>query len=283
MAIFSNRATLTYSGGSTDSNVVFGEILEDLTAVKSAVEEGYAPGEIVTYTLALRNTGATALTGLTITDDLGGTAFGAGTVYPLTALPAGVQVFVDGVAQAATVTAGPPMTITGVNIPAGSDAVIVYQARANTFANPNVGGTIVNTATITGGTLATPIVATNTLAADSAAALTIAKALSPSQVVDNGRVTYTFTITNTGTAPVTVTDNAVITDTFSPILTDLAVTFGTTPWTAGTQYAYNQATGLFSTNAGQITVPAATYTQDPATGTYSLVPGVVTLTVTGTI
>ena len=43
------------------------------------------------------------------------------------------------------------------------------------------------------------------------------------------------------------------------------------------------ATGQFATNAGQITVPAATYTRDPVTGAVVIQPGVSTLTVTGTI
>jgi hypothetical protein len=34
---------------------------------------------------------------------------------------------------------------------------------------------------------------------------------------------------------------------------------------------------------GQILVPAATYTQDPLTGEYSVTPGIATLIVTGTI
>ena len=48
-------------------------------------------------------------------------------------------------------------------------------------------------------------------------------------------------------------------------------------------YTYNEATGLFATLAGQITVPAATYTQDPTPGAYSVTPGISTLVVTGTI
>ena len=53
--------------------------------------------------------------------------------------------------------------------------------------------------------------------------------------------------------------------------------------TEGTQYTYDPATGLFATAAGQIPVPAATYTQDPVTGAYTMTPGIATLTVTGTI
>ena len=102
-------------------------------------------------------------------------------------------------------------------------------------------------------------------------------------MVDNDRVTYTFVIQNSGNQAVVATDNATITDTFDPILTALAVTFEGTPWTEGTQYNYSEATGLFTTVPGQITVPAATYTQDPVTGAYAVNPGIVTLVVTGTI
>ena len=44
-----------------------------------------------------------------------------------------------------------------------------------------------------------------------------------------------------------------------------------------------QTTGEFATVAGQITVPAATYVQDPLTGLWSVQPGVAVLTVTGTV
>ena len=113
--------------------------------------------------------------------------------------------------------------------------------------------------------------------------MTISKAISPTQVVDNDRVTYTFLIQNSGNEPVVATDNAAITDLFDPILTDLVVTFNGAPWTEGIQYTYNQATGLFATVPSQITVPAATYAQDPVTGEYTLTPGIATLVVTGTI
>ena len=107
--------------------------------------------------------------------------------------------------------------------------------------------------------------------------------ITPAQVVDNDRVTYTFVIQNSGNQPVVATDNAAITDLFDPILTALTVTFNGTPWVQGVQYNYNEATGLFATVPGQILVPAATYTQDPVTGAYTVTPGIATLVVTGTI
>lgn len=284
MAIFSNQATLTYNGNSTNSNIAYGEILDVLVATKTSVEGSYTPGQIVTYVVTLRNTGNAALTGLTVTDDLGGYDFNGTTVYPLTYVAGSAAQFTNGVPQAApAVTAGPPLVFSDITVPAGGDVVLVYQAQANAYAEPALGGTIDNTVTVTGDGLSAPITATETVTADAAPALSISKSITPAQVVDNERVTYTFVIQNSGNEAVVATDNAAITDTFDPILTALTVTFDGTPWTQGVQYNYNEATGLFTTVPGQILVPAATYTQDPVTGAYTVNPGIATLIVTGTI
>ena len=284
MAIFSNQATLTYNGSSTNSNIAYGEILDVLVATKTAVEGSYAPGQIVTYVVTLRNTGNGALTGLTVTDDLGGYDFSGTTVYPLTYETGSAALFTNGVPQAApAVTAGPPLVFSGISVPAGGDTVLVYQAQANAYADPAAGGTIVNTVTVTGDGLSAPITAQETVAVGTQPMLTISKSITPAQVVDNDRVTYTFVIQNSGNQAVVATDNASITDTFDPILTALAVTFDGATWTEGVQYNYDVTTGLFTTVAGQILVPAATYVQDPVTGAYTATPGIATLVVTGTI
>ena len=284
MAIFSNQATLTYNGSSTNSNIAYGEILDVLAATKTSVEGTYTPGQVVTYVVTLRNTGSTALTGLTVTDDLGGYPFNGTTVYPLTYVAGSAAQFTNGVPQAAPAVApGPPLVLSGITVPAGGDVVLVYQAQANGYADPNVGGTIVNTIQVTGAGLNTPATATETVTADAAPVLTISKSITPSQVVDNDRVTYTFVIQNSGNQAVVATDNAAITDTFDPILTALSVTYDGAPWTQGVEYNYSEATGLFATVPGQILVPAATYTQDPVTGVYTATPGIATLVVTGTI
>ncbi len=281
MATFQNQATLTYTGGTINSNIAYGEILEVLSATKTVVEGSYIPGERVTYAVALRNTGTAPFTALTLTDNLGATPFGAGTVYPLTLIPDSVRLFVNGVQQGTpTITPGPPTTVTPITVPAGGDAVVVYQALVNEFADPSATGSIVNAATITGGGLTAPISADVTLPSDPASALTVTKSITPNQVVDNGQVTYTFVIANTGNDEVDAADNVVVTDTFDPILTGVSATFNSQPFTA---FAYNDVTGLFTTTAGAITVPAATVTQDPTTGAYSITPGIATLTVTGTI
>ncbi len=284
MAIFSNQATLTYNGNTTNSNIAFGEILDAVAATKTAIEGVYAPGQLVTYVVTLRNTGNNPLTDLTVTDDLGAYTFEGQTVYPLTYEEGSAALFVDGVPQAApAVTAGPPLVVSGIDVPGRGDVVLVYQARANEFADPTAEGAIVNTVSVTGDGINTPVTATETVTAEGEAELTITKSITPTQVVDNDRVTYTFVIQNTGNEPVVATDDAAITDTFDPILTDLVVTFNGVTWTEGVQYNYDETTGLFTTVPGRITVPAATYTQDPETGAFVANPGIATLIVTGTI
>ena len=284
MAIFTNQATLTYNGSTTNSNIAYGEIVDVLTATKTAIEGTYTPGDPVTYVVTLRNTGAAALAGLTITDDLGGYIFGTTTVYPLSYEAGSLAMFVNGVPQSApAVTVGPPMVISGITVPAGGDVVLVYQARANSFADPALGGSITNTVTITGDGLSAPVIANQTVTVAAAALLTISKSITPAQVVDNDRVTYTFVIQNNGNQAVVGTDNAIISDVFDPRLTALSVTYDGIAWTQGVQYTYDEVTGLFSTNPGFVYVPAAGYTQDPTTGAYTVNPGIATLVITGTI
>ena len=121
-----------------------------------------------------------------------------------------------------------------------------------------------------------------TVFAENLADLAISKSLSPSVVTENGQLTYTFIIENYGNTPANATDNVIVTDVFSPILDPISVSFNGVTWTAGTNYTYDAATGTFATVAGEITVPAATYTQN-ADGTWTVTPGVSTLVVTGTV
>ena len=283
MATFFNQATLSYSGGTVNSNITTGEILEVLAATKTAVYDQYAPGSDITYAVNIVNSGTIAFTGLTVTDDLGAYAFGTTTLQPLDYVDGSIRYFVDGVLQPApTVTAGPPLVISGINVPASGTATILYAARANTFAPQDVEGTIVNTVTISGGGI-TPLTATETVSAEAEPRLTITKSVSPTTVTENGQLTYTFVIQNTGNVLADATDSVVVTDTFDPILSNLTVTYNGAVWTSPANYTYNEATGQFATVPGNITVPAATYTQDPTTGAWVVDPGVAVLTVTGTI
>jgi len=283
MAVFYNQATLSYKDNVINSNIVTGEIVEVLSANKTAILDSYTAGDEITYIVSIVNSGTSAFSGLTITDNLGEYALGTGTLVPLTYVGGSVRYFSDGVLQPTpAVTSENPLVITGISVPAGGNVVVVYKATVNSFAPLDVEGTITNSAVISGGGI-TPITVESTIAADSGVNLSITKAVTPETVSENGQLTYIITIQNTGSIPAIASDNLVVTDTFDPVLDITSVTFNGEVWTEPAEYTYDEVTGLFSTVAGQITVPAATYTQNPTTGVWTITPGVSVLRVTGTI
>ena len=282
MATFTNQATLSYAGNVTTSNVVTGELQQTVSVAKYAVSDTYTPAEVLTYVISLVNTGTSALTDLTVTDDLGvGTTGGPA---PLDYVEGSLSYYLGGARQATpVVTSVNPLTVTGITVPAGSNAFLVYQARVNEYASPATGGLVTNTATVTGAAIPAPIVAQETVTAASEAFLTISKTLNPTTVAEGDRLTYTFVIQNFGNTPVVATDDATVTDVFDPTLSGLTVTFNGAAWTEGVEYTYDEATGTFATVPSNILVPAATYTRNPTTGAWSVVPGVSTLVVVGTV
>ncbi|MBQ3014408.1 MAG: hypothetical protein IJD75_04655 [Clostridia bacterium] len=284
MAQFTNQAQLSYNNSVINSNVAVGEILEVLSATKTAVMDDYTRGDDVTYVISLVNSGSSAVTGISISDNLGAYPFNEETLYPLTYVEGSVHLYINGVLQAApVVTAGPPLVFSGINLPANSNLLLIYEADANQFAPLDVGDRIVNVATITGTGLPTTVTVTETITPEEAPNLTITKSIEPVPVTENGVLTYRFLIQNFGNTEAVATDNVALTDTFDPILSGLSVTLDGTAWTEGTQYNYDETTGVFTTVPGQITVPAATYEQDETTGAWVITPGVTILTVTGTV
>lgn len=282
MAIFTNQAVLSYRNGAVSSNIVTGEIIEVLTVTKDSLLDTYSTGDTVTYVVGLFNSGTTPLAGVTVSDDLGAYPFGGSTLVPLTYVNGSMSYYVNGVLQPTpTVTVGTNLVVSGLTIPAGGYAQLIYQVRVNEFAPVAVGGEIINTVTATsGGELAT---ASETITVAQTPILAITKGINPTTVSENGQLTYTFTVQNLGNTPALVGDALVITDVFDPALDPITVTYNGTLWTEGVEYNYDPVSGLFTTVAGNITVPAATFTQDPVTGEWNVTPGVATLVVTGTV
>ena len=284
MAQFTNQAQLSYNNVVVNSNVVVGEILEVVSGDKTAVVDTYYADGTVTYVISIVNTGATAITNLTVSDDLGAYTFGTNTLTPLTYIDGSAQLFINGVLQPAPATvAGPPLVVSGITLPADSDMVLVYSATVNAYAPIGVTDNIVNTATITGNGIPTPIEVIETVTPVSEPQLRITKSLEPVPVAENGTLTYRFVIENFGNVAATAADNVALSDLFDPILTGITVNLDGVTWTEGTQYTYNEATGQFNTVPGQITVPAATYDQDATTGVWTVTPGTTVLTVAGTV
>lgn len=284
MAIFTNQATLSYNDNVVNSNIVTGEIVQVLTVSKNALSDTYERDKTITYIINIVNSSDSDFTGLTVTDNIGAYAFNTTTLVPLTYVDGSIRYFIKGDLQSQpTVTAVSPLTITDITVPANGNATIVYSATVNEFAPLDGETNITNTATVNGRGLSSPITAEETVTLKTGPILSITKAVCPLSVPENGSLTYTFVIRNNGFTAATAEDNLIVRDTFDPKLNITNVTLNGTALTPTTDYTYNADTGDFATVAGAITVPAATFTQDPTTGAYSVTPGSAILTVTGTV
>ena len=284
MAIFTNQATLSYNGNVLNSNIVTGNIVQVLSATKNAVSEDYSANDDVTYVISIVNTGASAYTGVTVSDNLGAYQVGGQTVFPLDYVEGSIQYYLNGVLQSdPTVSAQNGLVISGISVPANSSAILIYQASVNSYAPLGEEGSITNTAVITAAGLTEPISVSETVNARSEANLSIAKFISPETVAENGEITYTFVIQNLGSRAIVATDDVVIADTFSPILNNISVELDGVLLSEPADYTYNEETGVFATAAGRVIVPAATFIRDDETGVWSTTPGVATLVIRGTV
>ncbi len=284
MAVFTNQATLSYNNLVTTSNVVQGDLVKTLSVTKTPIEDGYQAEDIVSYAVSLVNAGETDFNGLTLSDNLGAYAYNTQTLVPLSYQVGSVTCFINGVRQTApTITSTSPLTITGIGVPANGNTLLIYSARVNQFAPLEDEATIENTVSVSGGGLGDALTATASMATETAPKLSLIKAVNPVSIVENEPVTFTFTIQNNGTAVATAQDLLVIADTFNPVLAITSVTLNGTALAQTTDYTYDAASGQFSTVAGAITVPAATYARDETTGAWTITPGTSTLTVTGTM
>ncbi len=284
MAQFTNQAQLSYNGVTVNSNVAVGEIEETLSITKTALSSTYGRDDTVSYVVSLINSGTTQIGPLTLTDDLGSYEYNTATLYPLTYVPQSIRLFVNGRLETApSVTGTSPLVIGGITLPASGNAVIIYESRTNSAAPLDVGSSVTNTVTASGVALADDITASEVISAENAPELAITKTVEPVPVSSNGRVTYTFLIQNKGNTGTVASDAVVLTDTFDPKLTNLTVELNGTPLVDGVSYTYNADTGVFATESGVITVDAASYSRDVASGLWTISPAVATLTVSGNI
>ena len=282
MAQITNQATLTYNGGTVVSNVATGELTEVLTVTKSAVPETYGAGDTVTYIVNILNSGINPVTGVSVSDDLGGYAFGDETVYPLTYVEGTARLFENGEPSPdPAVTPGEPVVFGGITVPALGNVTLIYIAQTNEYA-PLGGGGIVNTATVDAPGI-TPAASSATVTPEEGVFLSISKSISPKTVKQTGNVTYTFVVRNYGPAAADAAQNVKITDEMNPVLTSLSASMNGAPMAETTDYSYSEDTGVFETVAGVVTVPAATFTQDPESGAWRVTPGETTLTVSGNL
>ena len=283
MAFFTNSASLTYAGRRIQSNTVTGEIRETVSMTKTAVTEEYTADDSVSFVITLVNSGTEAVSGLTLTDDLGAYPMEAETLYPLAYTEGSLRSFLDGVPQSApTVSAGPPLVISDVAVPAGGSLVLAYETAVTAYAPLEAESQITNTVTVTGEGIGTALKASATIRTEDQPELSVSKAVSPSVVAPGGVLSYSFEIFNSGNTAAEAGDDVIFSDSFEPVLTDVSVSMNGEAWTADSNYSYDELSGAFATLPGQITVPAASFAQNPD-GTRSVTPGVAKLVIKGKI
>ena len=287
MATIENFATVSYtSGGVTETKVSnLAEIgLESaISFTKTTLGETYGEDEVITYILSMTNTSTSAITNVSITDDLGTFVFGTLELTPLTYAPPAL-LLIDGQDVSAqltvdTATAG-SLVFSFPTLPAGATANIVYRAAVNEYAPLDVEAGITNTATLTSDSDCADGTASATITAVSAANVSVFKQMSPNPVICGDTVTYTIRIYNYGNI---AAENVVLTDTFNPAPTNITVSRDGTLLPAN-EYSY--VDGTLTVPAGTTTavsVPAATFVRDATTGIVTVTPGMVEYTITGTI
>lgn len=278
MAIFYNQATLIHNGQITNSNTTSAEIQNALAITKTAIIDEYSENGNLAYLVSITNNRSTAITDATLTDNLGAYEYGGGVLVPLEYVPESLLYFVNGSPETGAVASivGGMLEISGINLPQGSNAQLIYSVRTNGFAPLDAGSQITNTAALG------ELTATASVPVREESELTITKFVNPDSISASGEITYTFIIQNTGNAAAVATDDVRITDTFNPALNITEVVFNGEVWSENTNYAYNPQTGEFATENGQITVAAATFTRTE-NGAVITTPGVSVLTVRGTV
>lgn len=77
------------------------ELLEVLSATKTALSNSYTQGSSLTYILSIVNTGTIAFTDMTVTDNLGEISTFPTPVYPTDFVEGSIRYYVNGVLQTA--------------------------------------------------------------------------------------------------------------------------------------------------------------------------------------
>lgn len=287
MAIIENFATVRYtSGGVAEtavSNVAEVTLTSSVTLSKVPLGSTYGNDSLLTYILTVQNTSDAAITGITITDDLGTFPYGTATLTPLS-FGENAVLLINGQDSTASLTVDSTdptlLRFTLPTLAAGATANIVYTAEVNDFAPLEAGGSIVNNATLTADAECADGTATATVTAEEGADLSVFKQMSPNPVVCGSTLTYTLRVSNYGNS---LAENVQLTDVFDPIPDNITVTRNGAVLPA-TDYTYEN--GVLTISAGAPTgdtVPAATFTRDPVTGAVAITPGVVEYVITGTI
>ncbi|GAA4552191.1 DUF7927 domain-containing protein [Amycolatopsis samaneae] len=221
-AITSTTPGNNCAAGSTDPACSTTTPVAGIELSKTADRTSANPGDTVRYTVTVRNTGQTPLTGATFTDDLSKVIDDA--------------TFDTGSISASTGTAGytaPKLTWTG-DLGVGATATVTYTVKVK---NPVTGDhRLVNaiTSTTPGNNCAAGSADPKCTTATPVSGLRIDKSVDRTQVVPGDKVTYTITVTNTGQTP---QNGATFTDDLSNVVDDATYGNDASATVGSTSYA----------------------------------------------
>ena len=282
-----NFATVSYTSGGIAgtkvSNIAEISLESAVGFTKTSLGNTYNDSSTLTYILTVTNSSTTAITGSTITDNLGTYVFGATELTPLDYVGPAV-LLINGQDVSAqlgvnTDTAG-TLIFTIPTIPAGATANIIYKAEVNDYAPLALDSSIINTSTFESNSECADTTASATVSVANAANISIIKQMCPNPIICGDTLTYSIKIYNYGN---TAAENVVLIDDFNPAPTNITVSRDGT-LLVGTDYTYVDGTlTVPAATATSITIPPATFSQDPITGVISIVPSVVEYTITGTV
>ncbi|ALG15179.1 hypothetical protein AOZ06_30835 [Kibdelosporangium phytohabitans] len=221
--------------GSTDPKCGTTTPVSGLEIVKTADKSSVNPGDVVKYTVTVRNTGRTPYTGATFTDDL--TKVLDDAVYQN-----------DGAASVGSVSyAAPKLTWTG-DLAVGGTATVTYSVKVK---NPNPGDnklTNAITSDTPGGNCPPGSTDPKCGTTTPVSGLLIKKTVDKKTVEPGDTVRYTITVTNTGQTP---QDNASFTDDMTKVLDDADYAGDATATIGNVTYAAPNLTWTGSLGIGQ--------------------------------
>lgn len=287
--IITNRASVNYNFGTSTASAVSNTTSTTLNGAlniqKTALSDNYRIGQDITYIISIENNGTTAAEDITVTDDLGTYTLGGNEYTPLTFL-GNAQLFINGVFYSVLT---PDLSESNIvfdisSIPENGNAQIIYSARVNEFANGSSESVVKNTATadfVCECPCNEPVSDSNTITADAFAELRLVKSVCPNPVICGEELTYIIDVYNYGNIPAT---NVVLTDTFMPALADIVVTVNGAV-IPESDYSYVGGILTLPNQSGEteLSVPAATFSQNASTGIFEVIPGQLQITITGTI
>ncbi|MBO1741425.1 Ig-like domain-containing protein [Leifsonia sp. TF02-11] len=231
--------------------------LKAFSLTKAASSTTVRPGDVITYTITATNTGRTAYTA----------ASPARFADNLTAVLDDATYNGDAT-DGATYTA--PTLAWALAIPVGGSVTVSYSVRVN---DPDTGDHTLSNAVVPSGPdgSCAPGACTTTTPVQS---FSVAKSADTNTVIPGGVITYTITVTNTGTAAYTAANPASWTDDLTQVLDDATYNGDAT---GGVAYAAPTLSwsGPLSVGASQTFTYSVTV-NDPATGDRKLHNAVVT-------